>query len=272
MRRNQQDPKNYGNSNSSNKDEKHKTYHNKYVPQKRPQQFQPAQPAQQPTNEKKISPAEFWASATSRMDKLSISTEPSQPKNTPQLFTQENEKPRSFDFSDVLQKRDAYLKARHDHFNSQFSPTEANERFFQTETELSFNFGLDYEKLHDFTIYKPEKPIQIPNEYSFFPKKPMIEFEGPMIYDKLNIDTLFFIFYRHKGSIRQYFAAKELKNYSWRFHTKYLTWFQRLEEPKILTEDYEQGTYIFFDYDVTWTNRKKRDFTFEFKYLENIEM
>ena len=42
----------------------------------------------------------------------------------------------------------------------------------------------------------------------------------------------------------RYLAAKELKKQSWRFHKKYLTWFQRHEEPKIITEDYEQGTYI----------------------------
>ncbi len=34
-------------------------------------------------------------------------------------------------------------------------------------------------------------------------------------------------------------AAKALKKLSWRFHTKYMTWFQRLEEPKTITDDYE---------------------------------
>jgi CCR4-NOT transcription complex subunit 3 len=107
---------------------------------------------------------------------------------------------------------------------------------------------------------------------TFFPKQPLHVFVGPEIYRNLDIDTLFFIFYFQPGTIKQYFAAKELKNYSWRFHTKYLTWFQRLEEPKLITEDYEQGVFLFFDYDVTWSNRKKKDFTFEYKYLENVEM
>ncbi|TBU05262.1 subunit 3 of CCR4-NOT transcription complex [Hamiltosporidium magnivora] len=97
-------------------------------------------------------------------------------------------------------------------------------------------------------------------------------FHDPLFYTKLDIDTLFFIFYCQPNTVHQYFAAKQLKNYSWRFHTKYHTWFQRLEEPKIITESYEQGIFLFFDYDVTWTNRKKKDFTFEYKYLENIEM
>ncbi len=38
-------------------------------------------------------------------------------------------------------------------------------------------------------------------------------------------------------------AAKALKKLSWRFHTKYMTWFQRLEEPKTITDDYEMVLY-----------------------------
>jgi len=39
-------------------------------------------------------------------------------------------------------------------------------------------------------------------------------------------------------------AAKALKKLSWRFHTKYMMWFQRLEEPKAITDDYEMvGMY-----------------------------
>lgn len=58
----------------------------------------------------------------------------------------------------------------------------------------------------------------------------------------------------------RYLAARELKRQSWRFHKKYLTWFQRHEEPQTITEDYEQGTYIYFDYEHAWCQRKKSDF------------
>ena len=34
-------------------------------------------------------------------------------------------------------------------------------------------------------------------------------------------------------------AAKAPKKLSWRFHTKYMMWFQRLEEPKAIMDDYE---------------------------------
>ena len=43
-----------------------------------------------------------------------------------------------------------------------------------------------------------------------------------------------------QGTKAQYLAAKALKKQSWRFHTKYMMWFQRHEEPKTITEDYEQ--------------------------------
>ena len=43
-----------------------------------------------------------------------------------------------------------------------------------------------------------------------------------------------------QGTKAQYLAAKALKKQSWRFHTKYMMWFQRHEEPKTITEEYEQ--------------------------------
>jgi len=59
-------------------------------------------------------------------------------------------------------------------------------------------------------------------------------------YQRLSTETLFFVFYYMEGSKAQYLAAKALKKQSWRFHTKYMMWFQRHEEPKIINDDYEQ--------------------------------
>lgn len=73
-------------------------------------------------------------------------------------------------------------------------------------------------------------------------------------------------------STHRFLAARELKKQSWRFHKKYLTWFQRHEEPKAITDDYEQGTYIYFDYEGAWCQRKKTDFRFEYKFLEDSEL
>lgn len=49
-----------------------------------------------------------------------------------------------------------------------------------------------------------------------------------------------------EGTKAQYLAAKALKKQSWRFHTKYMMWFQRHEEPKIINEEFEQVNDVFF--------------------------
>ncbi|KAL0144328.1 Not1 N-terminal domain, CCR4-Not complex component-domain-containing protein [Mucor lusitanicus] len=93
--------------------------------------------------------------------------------------------------------------------------------------------------------------------------------DSESLFEKFDMDALFFIFYYQQGTYQQYLAAKELKKQSWRFHKKYLTWFQRHEEPKTITDDYEQGTYIYFDYEGAWCQRKKTEFRFEYRYLED---
>uniref|UniRef100_A0AAY4DU12 CCR4-NOT transcription complex subunit 3 n=1 Tax=Denticeps clupeoides TaxID=299321 RepID=A0AAY4DU12_9TELE len=90
-------------------------------------------------------------------------------------------------------------------------------------------------------------------------------------YQRLSTETLFFIFYYLEGTKSQYLAAKALKMQSWRFHTKYMMWFQRHEEPKTITDEFEQGTYIYFDYE-KWGQRKKEGFTFEYRYLEDRDL
>lgn len=90
-------------------------------------------------------------------------------------------------------------------------------------------------------------------------------------FQRLSTETLFFVFYYMEGTKAQYLAARALKKQSWRFHTKYMMWFQRHEEPKTINEEYERGTYIYFDYE-KWGQRKKEGFTFEYKYLEDRDL
>ncbi|KAK3823549.1 MAG: Not1 N-terminal domain, CCR4-Not complex component-domain-containing protein [Benniella sp.] len=118
--------------------------------------------------------------------------------------------------------------------------------------------------------YAPKNPYPTPSYYPQTPPPGL--FENPAMFEKFDVDTLFFIFYYQQGTYQQYLAAKELKKQSWRFHKKYLTWFQRHEEPKVITDDYEQGTYIYFDYEGAWCQRKKTDFRFEYKFLEDSEL
>ena len=51
-----------------------------------------------------------------------------------------------------------------------------------------------------------------------------------------------------------------------------MTWFQRHEEPKVITDEYERGTYVYFDFEAHWCQRKKADFTFEYRFLEDFDM
>ena len=60
-----------------------------------------------------------------------------------------------------------------------------------------------------------------------------------------------------------------------------MTWFQCHEEPKVTTDEFEQGTYVYFDYETGkrhssfkhvktgWCQRIKTDFTFEYNFPED---
>ncbi|CAG5127807.1 unnamed protein product [Candidula unifasciata] len=123
----------------------------------------------------------------------------------------------------------------------------------------------DSERMRHFL---PRNPCPTPSYYpsASFPHADTVEF-----YQRCGTETLFFIFYYMEGTKAQYLAAKALKKQSWRFHTKYMMWFQRHEEPKQITEEFEQGTYIYFDYE-KWGQKKKEGFTFEYRYLEDRDL
>lgn len=138
--------------------------------------------------------------------------------------------------------------------------------FFQHMLDTSFQFIPEPQDSEKPKHYMPKVPFPVP---SYYPQTPLPVFDSAAIFEKLDIDTLFFIFYYQQGTYQQYLAARELKRQSWRFHKKYLTWFQRHEEPKAITDEYEQGTYVYFDYEGTWCQRKKGDFRFDYKWLED---
>lgn len=92
----------------------------------------------------------------------------------------------------------------------------------------------------------PRNPYATP---SYYPQEPSSQFASPALFAKLDVDTLFYIFYYRPGTYLQYLAANELKKQSWRFHKQYLTWFQRANEPTTITDSYEQGVYLYFDWE-----------------------
>uniref|UniRef100_A0A7E4ZXB4 Not3 domain-containing protein n=1 Tax=Panagrellus redivivus TaxID=6233 RepID=A0A7E4ZXB4_PANRE len=121
---------------------------------------------------------------------------------------------------------------------------------------------------------EPQRP-QMPRipfqSYPSYPQTQQASFQTQDYYGRLNAETLLFIFYYMEGSKAQLLAAQALKKLSWRFHTKYLMWFQRHEEPKVITDDFEQGSYVYFDFE-RWAQRKKDLFVFEYRYLEDRDL
>ena len=113
--------------------------------------------------------------------------------------------------------------------------------------------------------YTPRNPYRTP---PYFPSTPPAIFDDPQLFSHLTVDTLFFIFYFQQGTPHQYLAARELKKQSWRYHKNFLTWFQRHDDPKLTSDEYETGTYVYFDYESGWCQRIKAEFTFEYRHLE----
>lgn len=120
----------------------------------------------------------------------------------------------------------------------------------------------------------PRNPMATPPS---FPSVPAPVFDSREVFEQFDPDTLFFIFYYQQGTYQQYLAATELKRQGWRFHKKYLTWFQRHDEPKFSTDEFETGTFIYFDYANVvvrgqgsgWCQRIKSEFVFEYRFLED---
>ncbi|KAJ4455163.1 putative CCR4-NOT transcription complex subunit 3 [Paratrimastix pyriformis] len=105
---------------------------------------------------------------------------------------------------------------------------------------------------------------------AYFPQQPLRSLKDPARFATFDPDTLFFIFYFQQGTYEQYLAAKELKKQAWRYHRKYNTWFQRHSDPTDLKDDYEEGTYVYFDHGETgWCQRVKEKFRFDYQFLED---
>ena len=125
-------------------------------------------------------------------------------------------------------------------------------------------------KLHpqDSAVVAPSNPIPFKKLSALFPTVPMMI--TPEQLSKFDDDTLFFMFYYQQGTYEQYLAIQELKRREWIYHTKYLTWFQKYQDPKGGKGD--EKTYLYFDYESGWCQRIKTGFDFELKYMENEMM
>lgn len=148
----------------------------------------------------------------------------------------------------------------------QQAPLTEEQRQILRMIDESFHFVPESRDSDKTNRYVPRNVYPTP---ASFPSAPASLFEKAAVFERLDVDTLFFIFYYQQGSYQQYLAARELKRRTWGYHKKYKTWFKRHEEPQVTGEDYEQGTFVYFDYETGWCQRIKTEFTFEYSYLED---
>ncbi|KAI6212796.1 BMA-NTL-3, isoform c [Aphelenchoides besseyi] len=122
----------------------------------------------------------------------------------------------------------------------------------------------------NYTSVQEQQPTLF-SPASYYPQETMPNVETVDYYTRLQPETLFFAFYYLEGTKAQLLAARALKTLAWRYHKKHLQWFQRLEQPTKITDDYEFGRYVTFNYEA-WTIQKLENFTFEYKYLEDRDI
>jgi CCR4-NOT transcription complex subunit 3 len=134
------------------------------------------------------------------------------------------------------------------HQNAKSTPSQSSQAS-QRMLAASFNTSPDMIDVGTPRNYRPEIRCHTP---AYYPQELDPVFDDHRLYSRIDPDTLFYVFYYKQATYQQYLAARALKDQSWRFHKQYQTWFQRHEEPKTITEEFEQGTYRFFDYESTW--------------------
>ncbi|XP_062245417.1 CCR4-NOT transcription complex subunit 2 isoform X1 [Platichthys flesus] len=81
-------------------------------------------------------------------------------------------------------------------------------------------------------------------------------------------DLLFYLYYMNGGDLLQLLAAVELFNRDWRYHKEERVWITRAPgmEPTLKTNNYERGTYYFFDC-LNW-RKVAKEFHLEYEKLE----
>ncbi|KAH9286170.1 CCR4-NOT transcription complex subunit 3 [Echinococcus granulosus] len=167
----------------------------------------------------------------------------------------------------LVHPRDALAPFRNQHLDKQRTlPPELRAQL--QALEIAFRRSPLPTDIFKSRMLVTKRPINVP---SFFPLEPFKGHDLEEYYMKMDAQTLFFIFYYFEGTRAQYFAAKALKRMSWRFHTKYMYWFQRNEEPKQITEEFESGAYVFYDFE-TMSQRKKDEFVFLYSFLEDNDL
>jgi CCR4-NOT transcription complex subunit 2 len=111
---------------------------------------------------------------------------------------------------------------------------------------------------------KPDLDVRAPQCYLMPPQRLQ-----PGQLGKLQLDTLFYIFYGMPGDEAQALAADELTAKGWYFHKEIRAWLMRVPntEPLQKTDRFERGSFFVFD-PATWEVVRKDNMVIEFASLE----
>eukprot|EP01006_Ploeotia_vitrea_P040587 TRINITY_DN66436_c2_g1_i1.p1 TRINITY_DN66436_c2_g1~~TRINITY_DN66436_c2_g1_i1.p1 ORF type:complete len:434 (+),score=72.04 TRINITY_DN66436_c2_g1_i1:25-1302(+) len=116
-----------------------------------------------------------------------------------------------------------------------------------------------------------DTPVRVQPEYKipqcYFMNPPHLRFQ---MFQRFQLETLFYIFYSMPCDVLQLAAAQELYNREWRYHKEKQLWFTRTPgvEPSVKTPTFEKGSYLVFHPD-TWTKERVDDFTLVYAQLED---
>lgn len=114
---------------------------------------------------------------------------------------------------------------------------------------------------------KIQPDFRLPSCY--FAQPPHLKFA---MFQKFDIDTLFYIFYSMPRDVLQLAASRELQTREWRFHRELKCWLQRTPGTELTqkTPTYERGSFTLFNVD-KWQKEKRDDFTLVLAELEEVE-
>lgn len=154
----------------------------------------------------------------------------------------------------------------------------------QNDTNTLTNRGYDLNTLGlNLASTEPLYPT-FANPWADGPSKVQPEFRIPQCYyvnpphlkfamfQKFQLDSLFYIFYSMPRDVLQLAAAQELYNRDWRFHKELGVWMTRVPgvEPTMKTDTFEQGSFFFFNPD-RWNKERRDNVTLKYEQIEEKE-
>ena len=115
-------------------------------------------------------------------------------------------------------------------------------------------------------VIQPE--FRLPSCYSV--QSPKLNFQ---IFQKFQVETLFYVFYSMPRDVLQVAAATELNQREWRYHKTLQVWLTKVPKkaPTVQNAQFEKGTYKFFE-PSTWSYVERDDFTLEYAQLEEMKV